>query len=59
VLKPKKKKTIVLTEEIIEIGERYAKSKGLNFSIMVEMVLRGEIDPPIKKRREEIVLPTR
>jgi len=52
----KKKKTIVLTEEIIKIGEKYAKQYGLNFSTMVEMVLRGKLEPPLKERRENIAI---
>jgi len=53
----KKKKTIVLTEEIIKIGEKYAKQYGLNFSTMVEMVLRGKLEPPLKEKKTEIKLP--
>jgi len=49
----KRKKTIVLTEEIIKIGEKYAKQYGLNFSTMVEMVLRGKLEPPLKEERRE------
>ena len=50
----KKKIVVSLTEEIIEILDKYAKSKGGTRSYTLELILRGELEPPIKRKREAV-----